>query len=177
PKTNRPPARRSGRIRSGPESARERCHITHRKRIRPTPILNVPIGAARPRKGSVTRRSSSMPPARGRASRRCCGQNPRPRCGAHLYQSIWAERPPCQRAALAPSAAAAVLLEARHDLHEIAGAMAVVELPDEDLAPGVAAGSRRARQAEDVGAVREPSTGARLDRGCPHLLEGDHVED
>src|SRR5262245_47061659 len=48
---------------------------------------------------------------------------------------------------------AAVLLQARHDLDEVAGAVAVVELVHQDAVPGVAAGAGRARQAEDIGAV------------------------
>src|SRR5262245_6568743 len=50
-------------------------------------------------------------------------------------------------------AAAQVLVEARHDLDEIAGTVAVAELVHQDLVPGIAAGARRARQAEDVGAA------------------------
>ncbi len=53
-----------------------------------------------------------------------------------------------------------VFIEARHDLDEVAGAMAVVELRVQDPVPGVAAGSGRARQHEDVGGVGHPG-GAR----------------
>ena len=48
-----------------------------------------------------------------------------------------------------------MLLQPRHDLDEVAGPVAVVELPLEDVVPGVAAGAGRARQAEDVGALRD----------------------
>ena len=44
---------------------------------------------------------------------------------------------------------AQMLVEPRHDLDEIAGPVAVIELVHEDLVPGVAAGAGRARQAED----------------------------
>jgi hypothetical protein len=37
--------------------------------------------------------------------------------------------------------AALVFLEAGHDLDEVAGAVAIVELPFQDLVPGVAAGA------------------------------------
>src|SRR5262249_57191432 len=50
--------------------------------------------------------------------------------------------------------AAQMLVEARHDLDEIAGTVAIVELVQEDLVPGVAAGAGRARPAEDGGAAR-----------------------
>src|SRR6185295_3698443 len=60
---------------------------------------------------------------------------------------------------------AAMFLQPRHDLDEIAGTVAVVELPLEDLAPRILAGARRPRQAEDVGAAREAGARARLDRG------------
>ena len=65
-----------------------------------------------------------------------------------------------------------MLLQARHDLDEIAGTVAVVELPLEDVVPRILAGAGRARQAEDVGALRQAGAGARLDRGGAHLLEG-----
>jgi hypothetical protein len=60
-----------------------------------------------------------------------------------------------------------MLLQPRHDLDEIAGAVAVVELPLEDVVPCILTGARRPRQAEDVGAAREASAGARLDGGGP----------
>ena len=47
-----------------------------------------------------------------------------------------------------------MLVEPRHDLDEIAGTRAVIELGGEDAVPGVAAGARRSRQAEDKGRPR-----------------------
>src|SRR3989304_6131696 len=58
----------------------------------------------------------------------------------------------------------------------MAGVVAVVELPFENAVPGVAAGARRARQAEDVGALGDAPAGARLDGRGAHLLEPDHLE-
>src|SRR5438552_7801696 len=59
---------------------------------------------------------------------------------------------------------AQVLVEARHDLDEIAGAVAVVELVQQNFVPGVAAGAGRAGQAEDVGRAGDAGGGAGLDR-------------
>src|SRR5690606_37001440 len=47
-----------------------------------------------------------------------------------------------------------VLLQARHELDEIARAVPVVELVDEDAFPRVAAGARASRKREEVGAAR-----------------------
>ena len=60
--------------------------------------------------------------------------------------------------------AAQVLVEPRHQLDEIAGPIAVVELVHEDFVPGVAAGAGRAGQAEDEGRVGDARGRARLDR-------------
>jgi hypothetical protein len=49
-----------------------------------------------------------------------------------------------------------VFLQPRHQLDEVARAEAVVELVDEDALPGVAAGARRARQREEIGAAADP---------------------
>src|SRR5262249_57582684 len=57
-----------------------------------------------------------------------------------------------------------MMLEGRDDRDEIAGTVAIVELMQEDLVPGVAAGAGRARQAEDVGAAGNAGGRARLDR-------------
>src|ERR1043166_4794113 len=46
--------------------------------------------------------------------------------------------------------AAQVLVEARHDLDEVARAVAIVELMQQDLVPRILAGAGRAGQAEDV---------------------------
>ncbi len=64
-----------------------------------------------------------------------------------------------------------MLLEAGHDLDEIAGAEAVVELPVEDVVPGVPAGAGRAGQGEQVGAAGGAGRRPRLDRGGADLLE------
>src|SRR3974390_2924749 len=53
----------------------------------------------------------------------------------------------CRALGLGP---AQVLVEPGHDLDEVAGAIAIIELVPQDLVPGVAAGARRARKAEDV---------------------------
>ncbi len=58
---------------------------------------------------------------------------------------------------------AARLFQARHDIDEIAGPVAAVELPLENAVPRVLAGSWRPRQTEDVGAVGSAAAGARLD--------------
>src|SRR5437764_9165085 len=57
-----------------------------------------------------------------------------------------------------------MLVEPRHDLDEIAGAVAVIELVYEDLVPGVAAGPGRTGQAENVGRAGNAGGGAGLDR-------------
>src|SRR5262249_25331654 len=84
-------------------------------------------------------------------------------------------RDPCARprwwTASPPSGLAAVLFQARHDLHEIAGAMAGAQPPLENVLPRVLARAGGTGQAKDVGAAREPRAGARLDGRCPHLVE------
>src|SRR5690606_12993993 len=67
----------------------------------------------------------------------------------------------------------AVFLEAGHDLDEIAGAVAVVELPLENAVPGVPAGARRAGQAEDQRALGDAAASARLDGRGADGLERD----
>ena len=64
---------------------------------------------------------------------------------------------------------AQVLVEPRHQLDEVAGPVAVIELVHQDFVPGVAAGAGRARQAEDEGRVRDARGGARLDGGRTDL--------
>src|SRR6266700_7088461 len=61
-------------------------------------------------------------------------------------------------------AATQMLIQARHDLDEVARAIAIVELMHEDLVPGIAAGAGRARQAEDIGRAGDTRGRARLDR-------------
>src|SRR5262249_52702270 len=60
-------------------------------------------------------------------------------------------------------ASAQVIVKPRHDLDEIAGPVAVVELMHQDLVPGVAAGTGRAWQAEHIGAAGNARSGAGLD--------------
>src|SRR6185437_13521932 len=64
-----------------------------------------------------------------------------------------------------------VLVEARHDLDEVARAIAIIELMDEDLVPGVTTGAGRARQAEDICGAGDARGGARLDRRGADLGE------
>jgi len=63
------------------------------------------------------------------------------------------------------AAAFQMLGKARHDFHEIARHVPVVELVFQDTVPGVAAGAGGARQHEDEGLVDKPCGGARLDGG------------
>src|SRR4051794_24622657 len=63
-----------------------------------------------------------------------------------------------------------MLLQARHQLDEIARAEAVVELVHEDAFPGVAAGAGRTGQCEQIGAAGDPGGGAALDRRGADLL-------
>lgn len=58
------------------------------------------------------------------------------------------------------SARAAMFLQPRHDLDEVARAVAIIELPFENAMPGVLACAGRSGQAEDVGSVRNAATGA-----------------
>src|SRR5579862_94105 len=66
----------------------------------------------------------------------------------------------------------AMLVEARHQLDEIAGAEAVVELVPQNVLPGIAAGAGRAGQREEVGAAGDAGGRPRLDRRRADLLEG-----
>src|SRR6202040_820916 len=70
-----------------------------------------------------------------------------------------------------------MLVEARHDLDEVARAVAVVELVLEDRVPGIAAGARRARQTENIGRTGNAGGGARLHRRGADLLVTHHVKD
>src|SRR6266699_5312448 len=69
-----------------------------------------------------------------------------------------------------------MLLQARHQLDEVAGAEAIVELVDEDPLPGVAAGAGRAGQREQIGAAGDPGGGAALDRRGADLVEAEPAE-
>src|SRR5271169_521724 len=63
-----------------------------------------------------------------------------------------------------------VLLQARHQLDEVARAKAVVELMDEDALPGVAAGAGRAGQSKQIGAAGDPGRRPALDRRGADLV-------
>src|SRR5688572_25599810 len=69
-----------------------------------------------------------------------------------------------------------MLLQTRHQLDEVAGPEAVVELMDEDVVPGVLAGAWRSRQREQIGAAGDAGDGARLDGRGPDLLEAEPAE-
>ena len=73
-------------------------------------------------------------------------------------------------------APAQMLVEPRHDLDEVAGPVAVVELVHEDLVPGIAAGAGRARQAEDIGRAGDARGRAGLDRRGADLGVAHHQE-
>ena len=75
-----------------------------------------------------------------------------------------------------PSGAPQMFVEPRHDLDEIAGARAVVELGGEDAVPAVAAGAGRSWQAEDEGRTGDAGGGAALDRRGADLGVAQHVE-
>ncbi len=70
-----------------------------------------------------------------------------------------------------------MLVEAGHDLHEIAGHVAIVELRFQDAVPGVLARTGRAGQHEDVSRIRDPAGRPRLHRGGADLVVGDTVKD
>src|SRR5262249_1774623 len=70
-----------------------------------------------------------------------------------------------------------MLLQARHQLDEVARAVAVVELVDEDALPAIAAGAGRARQREEIGAAGDAAGRPALDRRGADLLVAQHPED
>src|SRR5260370_21467804 len=69
-----------------------------------------------------------------------------------------------------------MLLEPGHELDQVAGAKTVVELVDENAVPGIAAGARRARQGEQIGAAGDTAGRPALDRRGPDLLIAQHAE-
>src|SRR5271169_4548439 len=69
-----------------------------------------------------------------------------------------------------------VLLQAGHELHQVAGTVPVVELRLQDF-PAVAAGAGRARQGEEIGAAGDAAGGAALDRGGADLLVAEPTEE
>src|SRR5512145_659483 len=69
-----------------------------------------------------------------------------------------------------------LFFEARHQLREIARPRAEVELRRDQLVPTGCAGARRARQAEDIGGVRDTGETARLQARRADLLVRDRAE-
>src|SRR5690242_16885511 len=70
-----------------------------------------------------------------------------------------------------------MLLEAWHELDEIAGTVAIVELVPDDVFPAIAAGAGRARQRKEIRAAGDPGSGTALDRRCAHLLVAEPAEE
>src|SRR3981189_3456875 len=68
-------------------------------------------------------------------------------------------------------------VESRHQLGEVAGPEADVELLAQDVVPAVLAGAGRAGQREDVGGVGDTGDRARLHGRGADLLEADPAED
>src|ERR1700687_2066244 len=69
-----------------------------------------------------------------------------------------------------------MLLQAGHQLDEVAGAKAVVELVDQNALPGVAAGAGRSGQGKQIGAAGDPGGGPALDRRGGDLLVAEPAE-
>src|SRR3954471_23579020 len=67
-------------------------------------------------------------------------------------------------------------VQARHQLGEVAGPEADVELLAQNVVPAVLAGAGRAGQREDVGGVGDAGDGARLHGRGADLLEADPAE-
>src|SRR5947207_14767979 len=70
-----------------------------------------------------------------------------------------------------------MLLEARHELDQVARPEAVIELVDEDALPGIAAGARRPGHGEEIGAAGNAAGRPALDRRGADLLIAQHAED
>ena len=66
--------------------------------------------------------------------------------------------------------------QARHQLDQVTGSGSIIELAADQHRPCVLAGTRRARQAEDIGAVGNPGNGARLQRRGANALIGEVAE-
>src|SRR3954466_8250702 len=69
-----------------------------------------------------------------------------------------------------------MLVQPRHDLHEIARPGAVIELLRQNAVPAVAAGARRSRQTEDESRAGSPGGGAALDSRSPYFGVAQHME-
>ncbi len=63
-----------------------------------------------------------------------------------------------------------MFVEPRQNLHKNCTAGRVIELMHQDLVPGVLAGARRARQAENLGRDGDAGGGPRLDRRSANLF-------
>src|SRR5688572_1997745 len=74
-------------------------------------------------------------------------------------------------------AALQVLIQPRHDLHEVARPVPVIELIFQDLIPGIAAGTGRTGYTENISRARHSGGGARLNRGGADLAEAHHVKE
>src|SRR5436309_8035161 len=69
-----------------------------------------------------------------------------------------------------------MLEQARHELDEVAGAEAAVELPAQNVVPGVLAGAGRARHGEEIGPLGDAAGGAALHRRGADLGVGELAE-
>src|SRR5207248_9951566 len=69
-----------------------------------------------------------------------------------------------------------MFIQPRHDLDEVAGPRAVVELRGQNAVPAVTAGAGRTRQAENKSGAGDTGGGAALHRGSADLGMAQHVE-
>src|SRR5271155_4628512 len=69
-----------------------------------------------------------------------------------------------------------MFVQPRHDLNEIAGPRAIVELACENSVPAVATGARRTRQTEDESGARHTCRRAALDRRGADLGVAQHMK-
>src|SRR6516165_6519641 len=70
-----------------------------------------------------------------------------------------------------------MLLQPGHELGEIAGTEADIELEAQDLLPAIAAGAGRAGQREEIGAAGDTARGPALHGGGADLLEAEPTEE
>ena len=70
-----------------------------------------------------------------------------------------------------------MFLKAWQDFHEIARAVAIVELVLKDFVPAVLAGAGRTGQCEEIFAMGDASSRTGLDSRCADLLVADAMED
>src|SRR6185312_2042563 len=80
------------------------------------------------------------------------------------------------RPGVVSDSAVQVLLKPGHQLDEVARPETVVELVHEDALPGVAAGARRARQGEEIGAAGDACRRPALDRRGADLVIAEPTE-